>query len=190
MYDIISLTDSITAALQERMNKLTFRWKNSASTAEDDYHETKPRVSSYCYDYVNDDNLPDEMPSILVQVLSESGGVVTYCVFICTVHPGTQDIEKTVPVQQASSVYKHIDSPDYTGLGCRLELYKTCLLLADQVSLALKRLANDGFPISDVEMTAPSPLLPDFPYCTATVTCSCRISQVGSKIDTKLASLL
>ena len=190
MYDIITLTDAISHALQERMDKLSFRWKATDSTDKDAYHETKPRVSSYCYDYVNADNLPDEMPSILVQVLSESGGVVTYCAFICTVHPGTQDIEKTVPVSQGSQVYKHIDSPDYSGLGCRLELYKTCLLLADQVSLALKRMANDGFPISDVEMTAPSPLLPDLPYCTATVTFNARISQVGSKISTKLASLL
>lgn len=190
MYDIISLTDSIAAALQERMNKLTFRWKNSASTAEDDYHEVKPTVSAYCYDYVNDDGLPDEMPSILVQVLSETGGLVNYCVFVCTVHPAVADIEKTVPVQPGSNVYKHIDSPDYTGIGCRAELYRTCLLLADQVSLALKRMANDGFPISDVEMTAPSPLLPDFPYATATVTFNARVSQIGAKISTKLASLL
>lgn len=190
MRDILSLTDAITAALQERMNKVCFRWKNSSETDADSYHEVKPTVTAYCYDAVNDDGLPNEMPSVLVQVLSETGGLVTYCTFVCVAHPAIQDIEKTVPVQAGSSVYKHIDSQDYTGLGCRAELYRTCLLLAEQVSLALKRMANDCFPISDVEMTAPSPLLPDFPYCTATVTFNARISQVGSKIDTKLASLL
>lgn len=190
MHDILHLTDAITATLQARMDKLCFRWKSSDSTAEDDYHEARPKVTAFCYDYINENGLPDEMPSVLVQVLSESNGLVNYCVFVCVAHPAIQDIEKTVPVQQGSSVYKHIDSPDYTGLGCRLELYRTALLLTEQVSLALKRMANDCFPISDVEMTAPSPLLPDFPYCTATVTFNARISQVGSKIDTKLASLL
>ena len=192
MFNIISMTDFIRDELERELSKTTFRWKSSDSTDPDEYGENKPCVYAYTYDDedITSDGFPTHTPSVLVQPISEENGTWHFVVFCCCSHPAVQDIEKTVPVEGRQGVYKHIDSPEYDSLGCKLELFKAALLLTEQVALTLKRIGNDNADIKNVVTNAPSPLLPDFPFCSGVVEFDARISQTTSKINTKLASLL
>ena len=78
-------------------------------------------------------------------------------------------------------MYKHIDSPEYDALGCKRELFKATLLLTEQVALTLKRIGNNNADIKNVVTDAPSPLLPDFPFCSGVVEFDARISQTTRK---------
>ena len=192
MHNIISLTDFIRDELEMGLEKTTFRWKSSDSTDPDEYRENKPCVYAYTYDDedITSDGFPTHTPSVLVQPISEENGAWHFVVFCCCVHPAISDIEKTVPVEGKQGVYKHIDSPEYDALGCKRELFKATLLLTEQVALTLKRIGNNNADIKNVVTNCPSPLLPDFPYCSGTVEFDARISQTTAKINTKLASLL
>ena len=192
MFNILGLTDFIRDELERELSKTTFRWKSSDSTDPAEYGENKPCVCAYTYDDedITSDGLPAHTPSVLVQPISENGGAWHFVVFCCCTHPAVQDIEKTVPVEGKQGVYKHIDSPEYDALGCRRELFKATLLLTEQVALTLKRIGNNNADIKNVVTNCPSPMMPDFPYCSGTVEFDARISQTTSKINTKLASLL
>lgn len=192
MFNIISLTDFVRDELERELSKTTFRWKSSDSTDPAEYGENKPCVCAYTYDDedITSDGLPAHTPSVLVQPISEKGGTWHFVVFCCCAHPAVQDIEKTVPVEGRQGVYKHIDSPEYDSLGCKRELFKATLLLTEQVALTLKRIGNNNADIQNVVTNCPSPLLPDFPYCSGTVEFDARLSQTTSKINTKLSSLL
>ena len=192
MFNVISLTDFIRDELERELSKTTFRWKSSDSTDPAEYGENKPCVCAYTYDDddITSDGFPTHTPSVLVQPISEENGTWHFVVFCCCVHPAVQDIERTVPVEGKQGVYKHIDSPEYDSLGCKQELFKAALLLTEQVALALKRIGNTNAVLSNIVTDAPSPLLPDFPYCSGTVEFDARLSQTTSKINTKLASLL
>lgn len=196
MFNVLTLTEYITDALAERMSKVTFRWKSSESPESEDYHEVKPFVEGFTYDDTTEDGWPTHTPSILVQPVSESGGVWHFVVFICVVHPAIQEIEKTVPLEGKDGIYVHRDSIHYDAInidggdGCRKELYRTALLLTEQVALALKRISNTDASIQNIDTSAPSPILPEFPYCSGVVEFDARISQTTAKIDTKLATLL
>ena len=192
MFNIIGLTDFIRDELERELSKTTFRWKSSDSTNPDEYGENKPCVCAYTYDDedITSDGFPAHTPSVLVQPIEEKGGAWHFVVFCCCAHPAIQDIEKTVPVEGRQGVYKHIDSPEYDALGCKRELFKATLLLTEQVALTLKRIGNNNADIKNVLTDAPSPLLPDFPYCSGTVEFDPRLSQTTARINTKLASLL
>ena len=192
MFNIISLTDFIRDELEKGLEKTTFRWKSSDSTDPDEYGENKPCVCAYTYDDedITSDGFPTNTPSVLVQPIAENGGTWHFVVFCCCVHPAISDIEKTIPVEGRQGVYKHIDSPEYDALGCKRELFKATLLLTEQVALTIKRIGNNNADIKNVVTDAPSPLLPDFPYCSGVVEFDARLSQTTAKINTKLASLL
>ena len=192
MFNILGLTDFIRDELEMELSKTTFRWKSSDSTAPDEYGENKPCVCAYTYDDedITSDGLPAHTPSVLVQPIEEKGGTWHFVVFCCCTHPAVSDIEKTVPVEGKPGVYKHIDSPEYDALGCKRELFKATLLLTEQVALTLKRIGNNNADIKNVVTNCPSPMMPDFPYCSGVVEFDARISQTTSKINTKLASLL
>ena len=192
MFNIISLTDFIRDELEMELSKTTFRWKSSDSTDPDEYGENKPCVCAYAYDDedITSDGLPAHTPSVLVQPISEENGTWHFVVFCCCAHPAVQDIEKTVPVEGKQGVYKHIDSPEYDALGCKRELFKATLLLTEQVALTLKRVGNNNADIKNVVTNCPSPMMPDFPYCSGTVEFDARLAQTTAKINTKLASLL
>ena len=192
MFNVISLTDFVRDELERELSKPTFRWKSSDSTNPDEYGENKPCVCAYTYDDedITSDGFPAHTPSVLVQPIAEKNGTWHFVVFCCCAHPGVQDIEKTVPVEGRQGVYKHIDSPEYDSLGCRCELFKSTLLLTEQVALTLKRIGNNNADIKNVVTNAPSPLLPDFPYCSGVVEFDARISQTASTINTRIRELL
>ena len=192
MFNILGLTDFIRDELEMELSKTTFRWKSSDSTAPDEYGENKPCVCAYTYDDedITSDGLPAHTPSVLVQPIEEKGGTWHFVVFCCCTHPAISDIEKTVPVEGKPGVYKHIDSPEYDALGCKRELFKATLLLTEQVALALKRISNTNASVKNIDTSAPSPMMPDFPYCTGVVEFDAPLSQSASRIDTKLESLL
>lgn len=196
MFNVLTLTEYITNALSERMSKVTFRWKSSESPEYEDYHEVKPFVEGFTYDDTTEDGWPINTPSVLVQPISESGGTWHFVVFICVVHPAIQEIGKTVPLEGKDGIYVHRDSIHYDsinvdgGEGCRKELYRTALLLTEQVALALKRISNTNASVKNIDTSAPSPMMPDFPYCTGVVEFDAPLSQSASRINTKLESLL
>ena len=196
MFNVLTLTEYITNALSERMSKVTFRWKSSDSPEYEDYHEVKPFVEGFTYDDTTEDGWPTHTPSILVQPISESGGAWHFVVFICVAHPAIQEIEKTVPLEGKDGIYVHRNSVEYDSIntdggdGCRKELYRTTLLLTEQVAITLKRIANTNAALSNIKTSAPSPMIPDFPYCTGVVECDASLSQAASRVGTKLESLL
>lgn len=190
MFNVISLTDFIGDELAKCMDKITFRFKVKDSLDPKDYWEAKPTVETFTYEDLDENGYPTHMPSVLVQPISEEDGTWHFVLFVCVVHPAIQEIEKTDEIKGESGVYKHRDSADYDSFGVKKELYKTALLLTEQVALALKRIGNTNAALSNIVTNAPSALLPDFPYCSGTVEFDARISQTTSKINTKLASFL
>lgn len=190
MFNVLTLTNFIRDELEKRMEKITFRFKCTDSLGKEEYGEVKPTVEAFTYEDVCADGYPSRTPSVLVQPVSEDGGEWHYVVFVCVCHPARQAIEQTVPVEGMPGVYQHRDSESYAGFGTRLELYKTALLLTEQVALALKRIGNTNAALSNIITNAPSPLLPDIPYCSGTVEFDARIPQTASTIDAKIRDLL
>lgn len=190
MFNITSLTDFIGDELAKRMDKITFRFKVKDSLDPKDYWEAKPTVEMFTYDDLDENGYPTHMPSVLVQPISEENGKWHFVVFVCVCAGAIQEIEKTVEVEGKKGVYKHIDSADYDSFGAKKELYKTALLLTEQVALALKRIGNTNAALSNIVTNAPSPLLPDIPYCSGTVEFDARIPQTASTIDTRIRELL
>ncbi len=189
-FDVLSMTKFIGDELAKRMDKITFRFKVKDSLDPKDYWEAKPTVETFTYDDLDENGYPTHMPSVLVQPISEENGTCHFVVFVCVCAGAIQEIEKTVEVEGQKGVYKHIDSPDYTSFGARRDLYKTALLLTEQVSLALKRISNTNAALSNIQTSFPSSLLPDIPYCSGVVEFDARIPQTASTIDTRIRELL
>ena len=189
-FSVLSMTNFIGDELAKCMDKISFRFKVKDSLDPEDYWESKPTVETFTYDDLDENGYPTHMPSVLVQPISEENGTCHFVVFVCVCAGAIQEIEKTVEVEGKKGVYKHIDSPDYTSFNAKRDLYKTALLLTEQVALALKRISNTNAALSNIQTSFPSPLLPDFPFCSGVVEFDARLSQTTAKINTKLASLL
>jgi hypothetical protein len=160
-------TEKIVEALQERMNALTFRWKDSDSTQT--YNESKPRVYAFTYDDL-DNSMPLHTPAVCVQLLSvNDDGLASYLVHICVCNPALQDREITKPITDDPDHYSYDTGDGFDSAGVRSELYKYCLLLAEQVYLSLKQMGNTNHDIRNVQLQTPSPYLSDFPYADCTV---------------------
>lgn len=189
MQTIIEATEYIRTQLEKAMESLTFRWKRSENPAE--YQEVKPVVEAFTFDDTTD-GFPSKTPSILVQPVSEANNTWHFVIYIACVSPGVQDLEITTPVEGAEGVYEYSESEDFTSSCSRKELLKLALLLTEQVALAIKRLSNNdnALRISNIQTAAPSPMLPDWPYSTATVEFDYTYTQTKAVINTDLAALL
>lgn len=189
MFSILEVTEAITSKLRERVENIPFRWKSSEDPTT--YKEVTPTVEAFTFDDTNEAGYPLHTPSILIQPVTESGGVWHFIIFVCCVHPAIQEQEKTVKDGETGNyVYKEGDK--FTSLGCRKELLKFGLLLSEQVSRMIQSIANDNqsLRITNISLNAPSPTLPEFPYTTATLEFDCVLSQVVNRINTDLAKLL
>lgn len=200
MYSIVLKTQSIADKLQEAMNKITLRWKNSEDTSE--YGEAKPTVYAFTYDDLNGD-FPLNTPSILVQLMSlNDDGVCSYIVYCCVCNPALQAKEMTYPVEGSENTYQYGDNsfPDddedetnnvsIDSACVRSDLYKACLMLAEQVYIAIKKMSNDDESIHDVILETPNPYMENFPYCEALVKFQSNLSIVNTKINTSLWDML
>ena len=164
---LIVRTQQIVDALQTRMDGLTFRWKGSDSTTE--YIERTPTVYPFTYDNVSN-GFPLDTPAICVQLLSvDNAGMASYLVHVCVCNSALMDKEITSPVKDELGAYEYGKTDGFDSAGVRLELYKFCLILGEQVYLALKQMSNTAQDINNVELHTPSPYLADFPYSECTV---------------------
>ena len=170
------------------MNNVTLRWKNSDSTSE--YGEAKPTVYAFTFDDLNG-NYPLKTPSVLVQLMSvDDEGNCQYCVYCCVCNPALQGKEMTNPVEGSSGTYEYSDSDSIDSACVRSDLYKSCLMLGEQVYTAIKRMSNDGECISDVTLDTPNPYMSEFPYCECTIQFNLSISTTQSKINSELWDML
>lgn len=186
---LIVRTEQIVESLQERMNALTFRWKSSDSTQT--YNESKPVVYAFTYDDLSD-GLPLHTPAICVQLLSvDDQGVAQYLVHVCVCNAALQDKEITKPLQNEPDVYEYKTGDDINTARVRSELYKYCLILAEQVYLALKRMGNTDHDISNVELQTPSPYLDSFPYAECAVSFESDVKKIIESLpNTELENML
>lgn len=164
---LIIRTEKIVEALQNRMDALTFKWKGSDDTNE--YTECKPKVYAFTYDDLSN-GLPLKTPSVCVQLVSvDDSGIARYIVHCCVCNPALQDKEITHEVTGEPGHYAYNTGDTIDSAGVRSELYKFCLLLGEQVYLALKQLGNTNRDISNVVLDTPSPYLDEFPYSECAV---------------------
>ena len=187
---IIQRVEEIVQALQHSADKITLRWKNSDST--DEYAEAKPKVYAFTYDDLSED-MPLHTPSILVQVLSlDDEGVAEFLVHCCVCNPALQDKEITHSVKDNPDLYEYDTGDDISSSHIRSELYRVCLMLGEQVYLAIKRMGNCNQNISNVELQPPSPYLAEFPYAQCTVSFTSEIVQKSmfDKVNTDVAKFL
>jgi hypothetical protein len=186
---VIIRTEKIAEALQERMNTLTFKWKGGDSPLE--YKEEKPKVYAFTYDDLSD-SLPLHTPSVCVQLLSvDDNGIASYLVHCCVCHSAIQDKEIAQPVQNESGVYEYKQGSEFDSAGVRSELYRFCLLLGEQVYIALKQMANTDNNITNVVLNTPSPYLSEFPYAECTVSFESDVKILVESLNrTALESML
>ena len=187
---IIQLTREVVESLQKRMDNITLKWKNSDSA--DEYEEAKPTVYAFTYDDLSE-YMPIKTPSVLVQVMGLSDdGVASFLVHVCVCNPALQGKEITTPVKDNPDLYEYGTSDEISSSHIRSELYEACLMLGEQVYLALKKMSNSKWSISNVELNPPSPYLEKFPYCEATVSFSSEIvqSRMFSINNTDVSKLL
>lgn len=189
MYSILLITEKIQSELQKRMDALTFRWKGSDDTS--DYVEQKPKVYAFTYDDLSND-MPMYTPSVLIQIMNvDDSGLASFLIHVCVCNPAKQDKEITEPIEGTDNVYKYNDGDDIDSAGVRSELYRACLMLGEQVYLAIKKMGNDSdTSISNVNLDTPNPYLQNFPYCECTVSFNYGCNQAVSKINTKLWDML
>lgn len=185
---MITRTDAIVSALQSRMDDLTFRWKGGADTTE--YTEKKPHVYAFTYDDISN-GLPLHTPSVCVQLLSvDEYGIGKYLAHICVCNPALQDMEITRPIE-GENAYEYDSGDDIDSARVRSELYRFCLLLGEQVYIALKRMGSTNQDIRSVELNTPSPYLADFPYCECTVSFESDVLNIIETTDrTELENML
>lgn len=187
---VIQRVEEVVEELQKSMNKITLRWKNSDAT--DEYNEAKPQVYAFTYDDLSED-MPIHTPSVLVQVMGLSDdGVASFLVHVCICNPALQDKEVTHTVKDNPDLYEYDTGDDISSSHVRSELYKTCLMLGEQVYLAIKRMSNNKQSISNVSLDPPSPYLDKFPYCECSVSFTSEIIQTSmfDKVNTDVAHLL
>lgn len=164
---LIVRTEQIVESLQARMNTLTFKWKGDESTTS--YVENKPLVYAFTYDDLSN-GFPLHTPSVCVQLVSvNDDGTASYLIHCCVCNPATQDKEITKPVSGTDNVYEYSQTSGYDSSHVRSELFRFCLLLGEQVYLALKRMGSTNQDITNVELNPPSPYLADFPFAECTV---------------------
>lgn len=188
MYSISLITEKIKDALQKRLDTLTFRWKGTDGT--ESYIERKPKVYAFTYDDLSN-GLPIYTPSVLVQPMSiDDTGSASFLVHVCICNPAKQDMEITEPAEGTENVYVYRDGDGIDSEGVRSELYRACLMLGEQVYLALKKMAGDGDAVSGVMLDTPNPYMQDCPYCECTVAFGYELSQTAAKINTKLWDML
>lgn len=188
MYSILLITENIKSELQKRMDSLTLRWKGSDDTSV--YIEQKPKVYAFTYDDLSN-NLPIHTPSVLVQVMGlDDKGTASFIVHVCVCNPAKQDKEITEPVDGMNNVYQYRDGENIDSAGVRSELYKACLMLGEQVYLALGRMSNSKHPISNLMLDTPNPYLDNFPYCECTISFDVECSQTNTKINSDLWNML
>ena len=187
---VIQRVEEVVEELQKSMSKITLRWKNSDAT--DEYNEAKPQVYAFTYDDLSED-MPLHTPSVLVQVMELSDdGIASFIVHVCICNPALQDKELTYPLQDNPDLYEYGSGDDISSSHVRSELYKSCLMLGEQVYLTLKRMGNCKQSIRDVTLEPPSPYLEKFPYCECTVSFTSEIVQKSmfDKVDTDVIRCL
>jgi hypothetical protein len=187
---VIQRVEEVVEALQKSMDKITLKWKDSDAT--DEYCEAKPTVYAFTYDDLTD-NLPIKTPSVLVQFMGLSdSGIASFLVHVCVCNPALQDKEITTPSKENPDLYVYGTGDDISSSHIRSELYKSCLMLGEQVYLTLKRMGNCKQSISNVELDPPSPYLDKFPYCECCVSFESEIVQTSmfDKIDTDVIKYL
>lgn len=185
MYSILLKTQTIADKLQAILNTITIRWKDSESTQS--YHEEKPKVYAFTYDDLTGD-FPLDTPSCLVQVLSIQNDIAEFCIYCCVCNPALQDKEITIPVQGNENVYQYKTSENIDSKCIRSELYRACLMLGEQVYLAVNQMSNDDESISGVALNTPDPYMAEFPYCECTITFNLALSY--TKIKSQLWEML
>jgi hypothetical protein len=190
MFSILTITESITAELQDHLNHTCFRWKDSDSTTS--YAETKPQVYAFTYDELSG-TAPLHTPAILVQIISiDSTGLASYIVHVCVSYPSIQDKEITSKVEGHDNLYQYGNSDSITSAGTRSELYKAALLLGEQVYNILGKMSNTDFRIRNLSLQTPSPYMEQFPYCDCTVNFDVETvkESTESKLSTKVSQYL
>lgn len=188
MYSIIALTESIKDELQSKCNKINYRFKSCDDT--DKYIEIIPHVYVWTYDDL-EAGMPLHTPSILVQLISiDDDETASYIVHVCVCNPALQDKEITRPVSGMGDLYEYMSTDGLNTSNIRSELYKSCVMLAEQVMIYIKQMSNTNYSFKDIVLNTPSPYMADFPYCQCTIEFSARKSVVQSQIDTKVWELL
>lgn len=175
---IIQRTEQIANELQKYMNNICFRFKNSDDTTE--YNEVKPTVYSFTFDD-DTESTPLKTPSVLIQFTGlNADNIASFLVYINICNPALQDKEIVVPVEGKTNVYKYLDTDNINTSSVRLNLYKSCLMLAEQVYIALGKMSNSSQNITNIELQPPSPYLEKFPYCECTITFDSEIPNAKS----------
>lgn len=188
MYSLCSIIENISSELQKRMNAVTLKWKYSDST--ESYNEAKPAVYAYTYDDLQD-GMPLKTPSILVQCMSlNPDGIASFLIHICVCNPAKQDKEITEKVEGYNDVYQYGGGDGIDSAGVRSELYRACLMLGEQVYLALSRMSNTNLAISNINLETPSPYLENFPYCECSISFDFECNQTNTKINSDLWNML
>ena len=77
-------------------------------------------------------------------------------------------------------MFKYNDGDDIDTSGVRLALFKSCVMLGEQVYLALKKMSNINQNLTDIELQPPSPYMDKFPYCECTVSFNSELPTVES----------
>lgn len=186
---LIVRTEKIVESLQKRMDALTFRWKGGDSTT--DYIEKKPKVYAFTYDDLSN-GYPLHTPSVCVQLLSvDDNGVSQYLVHCCVCNSALQDKEITQEITGDPGVYEYGTGNNIDSARVRSELYRFCLLLGEQVYLALKQMGNTNHDIKEVVLNTPSPYLDDFPFAECTVSFESDTRQIVESLrNTELEFML
>lgn len=188
MYSVVLKTESIAEKLQEHLNHVTLKWKNSEDTSS--YGEAKPKVYAFTFDNLNG-SYPLHTPSVLVQLMSvDDDGVCSYVVYCCVCNPALQDKETTIPVQGEENTYEYKTTSGLNTACVRSDLYKSCLMLGEQVYVALKKMSNNGESIYDVTFETPNPYMENFPYCECILKFSANLSITQTKLNTDLYDML
>ena len=188
MYSVVSLTESIKADLQKKVDKISIRFKGGEDTGE--YIEKKPKVYAWTYDDTNG-GYPLHTPSILVQLVNVNNDEsAEYIVHICVCNPALQDKEFTKPVEGYENLYQYSTKDDIDSSSVRSELYRATVGLGEFVLVSLKQLSNDNYSFGDVVLDTPSPYMDDFPYCQCAISFTAKKSKVQSQIDTSVWDLV
>lgn len=188
MYSIVSLTESIKADLEKKVEKISIRFKGGEDT--DEYIEKKPKVYAWTYDDLNG-GYPIHTPSVLVQLVNVNDDEsADYIVHVCVCNPALQDKEITKPVQNTDDLYQYSNKDDINTSNVRSELYRATVGLGEYVLVSLKQLSNDNYSFDSFVLDTPSPYLEDFPYCQCSISFTAKKSKIQSQIDTKVWDLV
>lgn len=188
MYSIVSLTESIKADLEKKVEKISIRFKGGEDT--DEYIEKKPKVYAWTYDDLNG-GYPLHSPSVLVQLVNVNDDEsADYIVHICVCNPALQDKEITKTVEGYENLYQYSREDDINTSNVRSELYRATVGLGEYVLVSLKQMSMDNYSFGDIVLDTPSPYMEDFPYCQCSISLTAKKSKVQSQIYTKVWDLV